>query len=147
MLTHGCDYVVAHRLADGAEIWRCGGLNPKGNYNPTLRFVASPVAAEGLVVVPSAKNGPVLGISPDATGDISETQDGHVWTRAQNTPDVPSPVVHDGLVYLCRENGVLICMDAKSGASCTRSARTRSAIGPRPSMPTARCTSPPATAW
>ncbi|HEY4313589.1 MAG TPA: PQQ-binding-like beta-propeller repeat protein [Pirellulales bacterium] len=115
LLTHGGDYVVAHRLADGAEIWRCGGLNPKGNYNPTLRFVASPVAAEGLVVVPSAKNGPVLGISPDARGDISETQEGHVWTRAKNTPDVPSPVVHDGLVYLCRENGVLICVDAKSG--------------------------------
>ncbi|MBI2823439.1 MAG: PQQ-binding-like beta-propeller repeat protein [Planctomycetia bacterium] len=115
LLTHGCDYVVAHRLADGGEIWRCGGLNPKGRYNPTLRFVASPVAAEGLVVVPSAKNGPVLGISPDAVGDISETEQGHVWTRPQNTPDVPSPLVHDGIVYLCRENGVLIAMDAKTG--------------------------------
>lgn len=115
LLTHGCDYIVAHRLADGGEIWRCGGLNPKGRYNPTLRFVASPVAAEGLVVVPSAKNGPVLGISPDAMGDISETEQGHVWTRPQNTPDVPSPLVHDGIAYLCRENGVLIAMDAKTG--------------------------------
>jgi outer membrane protein assembly factor BamB len=115
LLTHGCDYVVAHQLSDGGELWRCGGLNPKGRYNPTLRFVASPVAAEGLVVVPSAKNGPVLGLSPDARGDISETQEGHVWTRGENTPDVPSPLVHDGLVYLCRENGVLICMDAITG--------------------------------
>jgi outer membrane protein assembly factor BamB len=31
------------------------------------------------------------------------------------TPDVPTPVIHDGLVYLCRENGVLICLDAVSG--------------------------------
>ena len=115
LITHGCDYVVAHQLSDGAELWRCGGLNPKGHYNPTLRFVASPVAAEGLVVVPSAKNGPVLGLSPAAHGDISETQEGHVWTRGENTPDVPSPLVHDGLVYLCRENGVLICMDAATG--------------------------------
>ncbi|HEX4148645.1 MAG TPA: PQQ-binding-like beta-propeller repeat protein, partial [Pirellulales bacterium] len=30
LLTHGCDYVVAHRLNDGKEIWRCGGMNPKG---------------------------------------------------------------------------------------------------------------------
>ena len=45
LLTHGADYVVAHRLEDGAEIWRCGGLNPKEHYNPTLRLVASPATA------------------------------------------------------------------------------------------------------
>ena len=28
---------------------------------------------------------------------------------------MPSPLVHDGLVYLCRENGMLICLDAKTG--------------------------------
>jgi len=28
---------------------------------------------------------------------------------------VPSPLVFDGLVYLCRENGVLICLDARTG--------------------------------
>src|SRR5690606_7427460 len=38
-----------------------------------------------------------------------------VWTRERDTPDVPSPLVVDGLVYLCRENGNLICMDAKTG--------------------------------
>jgi len=115
LLTHGCDYIIAHSLTDGAELWRCGGLNSKARYNPTFRLVASPVAAEGLIVVPSAKNGPVLGISPDAKGDISESELGHVWTRAENTPDVPSPLIRDGIVYLCRENGVLITLDAKTG--------------------------------
>ncbi|MBT7100864.1 PQQ-binding-like beta-propeller repeat protein, partial [Candidatus Poribacteria bacterium] len=67
------------------------------------------------IVVPSAKNGPVLGLSPDAAGDISDTDQGHVWTRPRGTPDVPSPLVHDGLVYLCRENGNLIAMDAQTG--------------------------------
>ena len=33
----------------------------------------------------------------------------------RNTPDVPSPLIHDGLVYLCRENGNLICLDQKTG--------------------------------
>lgn len=115
LLTHGADYVVAHRLEDGKEIWRCGGLNPKGNYNETLRFVASPATAPGLIVVPSAKNGPVLGLSPEARGDISNSDQSHLWTRPDNTPDVPSPLIYDGLVYLCRENGVLICMDATTG--------------------------------
>jgi outer membrane protein assembly factor BamB len=115
LLTHGCDYIVAHQLSDGAEVWRCGGLNPKGNYNPTLRFVASPLAVPGLVIVPSAKNGPVLALDPASKGDITDTKDGHYWTRDHNTPDVPSPLVVDGLVYLCREDGTLLCLDAKTG--------------------------------
>ncbi len=115
LVTHGCDYVVAHRLSDGKEVWRCGGLNPKGRYNPTLRFVASPLAVPGLVVVPSAKNGPVLGLDPASKGDITASTQGHFWTRQHNTPDVPSPLVVDGLLYLCREDGTLICMDAKTG--------------------------------
>lgn len=115
LLTHGADYIVAHRLEDGSEIWRCGGLNPKGKYNPTLRFVASPTWAEGIIIVPSAKNGPVLALSPDAQGDITDSSDGHLWVRKKNTPDVPSPLVVDGLVYLCRENGDLICLDARTG--------------------------------
>lgn len=116
LLTHGADYVVAHSLEDGSEIWRCGGLNPKGNYNPTLRLVASPVCAPGLIVVPSAKNGPVFGLRPDMQGDLTDPKaGGHIWIRDQNTPDVPSPLILDGLVYLCRENGNLICLDAKTG--------------------------------
>jgi outer membrane protein assembly factor BamB len=115
LLTHGGDCIMAHRLSDGSEIFRCGGLNPAGNYNPTLRFVASPVAVPGLIIVPSAKNGPVLAIDPAGRGDITEEAKWHFWTRASNTPDVPSPLVYDGLVYLCREDGTLLCLDAKTG--------------------------------
>lgn len=116
LLTHGADYIVAHNLKDGGELWRCGGLNPKGQkYNPTLRFVASPLAVPGLIVVPTAKNGPVLGLHTDGSGNLTDRKEAYFWRRENNTPDVPSPLVHDGLVYLCRENGVLICMDAKTG--------------------------------
>ena len=116
LLTHGADYVIAHDLIDGHELWRSGGLNPPAKYNPTLRLVASPVAVPGLIVVPSAKNGPVLAIRPGGSGDITDSKEFRLWTRAENTPDVPSPVVYEGLVYLCRENGVLICLDAETGA-------------------------------
>jgi outer membrane protein assembly factor BamB len=115
LLTHGDDYVVAHRLDDGKEIWRCGGLNPKGDrYNATLRFVSSPTVAEGMIVVPSAKHGPVVALRPDGKGDVTKSSS-ELWRRPRDTPDVPSPLIHDGLVYLCGENGDLICMDAKSG--------------------------------
>ncbi len=115
LLTHGADYIVAHRLSDGEELWRCGGLNPKGKYNNSLRLVASPVAVPGLIVVPSAKSGPVLGLHPDGSGDITDSESVRAWKWPANSPDVPSPLVHDGLVYLCRENGVLYCVDAETG--------------------------------
>jgi len=115
LITHGNDYAIAHSLADGKEIWRLGDLNPKGRYNATLRFVASPVAVADLIVVPTAKNGAVVGVSPHASGVLSAGRKGEVWRVPSGTPDVPSPVIFEGRVFLCRENGVLTCLDAKSG--------------------------------
>lgn len=115
LLTHGADYVVAHDLESGKEIWRCGGFHRGGNYNPTLRLVASPVAIPGLIVVPTAKNGPVLALRPHLTGDLTNNKKAIAWSLPANTPDVPSPLIHDNFVYLCRENGVLLCLNAKTG--------------------------------
>jgi outer membrane protein assembly factor BamB len=115
LLVHGNDYCTAHRLNDGSEVFRVGDLNPKGRYNPTLRFVASPVASADLIVVPSAKNGPVVGVRPDAVGKVDTGSKYEVWRLKNGTPDVPSAVISNGLVYLCRENGDLICLDAKTG--------------------------------
>jgi outer membrane protein assembly factor BamB len=113
LLIHGGDYISAHKLDDGEEVWRCGSLNLKENYNRTLRFVASPVARPGLVVAPSAKGNPIVAVRPDGKGDVIAT---HVaWRRGRDTTDVPTPVIHDGLVYMLRENGVLICLDEKNG--------------------------------
>ncbi|MCE9528959.1 MAG: PQQ-binding-like beta-propeller repeat protein [Planctomycetales bacterium] len=125
LLTHGADYIVAHDLADGHELWRCGDLNPKGNYNNTLRFVASPLAVPGMIVVPSAKQGPVLCLKPDGKGDLTDREDAFYWRRPKDTPDVPSPLIYDGLLYLCRENGNLIVADAKSGKEFYQEATTR----------------------
>ena len=125
LLTHGADFLIAHSLKDGHELWRCGDLNPKGGYNPTLRFVASPVAAPGMIVVPSAKNGPVFALKPNGKGDITEKESTFIWRRAKGTPDVPSPIIHKGLVYLCRENGNLVCVDAKTGRTLYNRRTTR----------------------
>jgi outer membrane protein assembly factor BamB len=115
LLTHGNDYIVAHDLKDGREIWRCGDLNPKGNYEPTLRFVASPLAVPGYIVVPTAKNHGVVCLKPGGEGDITDNATFTHWKRDNNTPDVPSPLLVDDLVYLCRENGNRMCLDAKTG--------------------------------
>jgi outer membrane protein assembly factor BamB len=119
LITHGADYTIAYDPADGNEVWRLGGLNPQNDparpYHPTLRFVASPAAVPGMVVIPTAKNGPVFAVRPNFKGDITNSEEARLWIRPSNTPDVPSPLIHDGLVYLCRENGNLICLDAQTG--------------------------------
>jgi outer membrane protein assembly factor BamB len=115
LITHGNDYAIAHRLDNGEEIWRVVDLNPKDRYNPTLRFVSSPVATSDLIVVPSAKNHAVVGVKPDATGTIAPGNSSEQWRKPTGTPDVPSPLVHGGLVYLCGEGGNLTCLDARTG--------------------------------
>jgi outer membrane protein assembly factor BamB len=116
LVSHGADFTIGHSLADGKELWRVGGFNPKGrSYEPTLRFISTPVAVPGLIVAPSAKNHGVIGVRSTATGDVTDSRDHLAWTLPNNTPDVPSPLVVDGLAYLCRENGLVICLDAESG--------------------------------
>jgi len=119
LVVHGNDYCTAHSLDDGREIWRLGDLNPppQGRYNTTLRFVASPVVSEDVIVVPTAKKGVVVGVNPAARGKITAGTSGELWRMTKDTPDVPCPLVQDGLVYLCLErDGVVICLDAKTGA-------------------------------
>lgn len=116
LITHGGDFVIGHSLKDGSEVWRCGGFNPKGSsYNMYLRMVASPVCTKDMIVVPSAKNGPVFALNPDLEGDVTENEKAKVWGIEKGTPDVATPLVHDGIVYLARENGVVIGLDAKNG--------------------------------
>ncbi|MEX0718110.1 MAG: PQQ-binding-like beta-propeller repeat protein [Planctomycetaceae bacterium] len=119
LITHGADFIIAHDLATGRELWRCGGLNPHGDpakaYHTTLRMVASPGWAPGIIVVPTAKNERVIAIRPGFEGDITNKAEAHIWSRPSDTPDVPSPLIHDGLVYLCRENGNLLVLDAATG--------------------------------
>jgi outer membrane protein assembly factor BamB len=114
LITHGNDYAIAHRLDDGSEIWRVGGLNPKDAYRRDLRFVSSPVATPDLIVIPSAKDHGIVGLKPDAKGLIMPGNGAELWRLTKGTPDVPSPLVYDGLVYLCRD-GSLLCLEAKTG--------------------------------
>lgn len=99
-------------FADNWPQWR--GLNDKDRYNSQFRFVSSPTATPDLIVVPSCKGGPILGIRPIAVGLVDSSGPNQVW-RYNRTPDVCSPLVVDGLVYLCGD-GILTCIDAKSGS-------------------------------
>ncbi len=116
LVTHGADYVIGHSLSDGTEIWRCGGFNPKGDgYNNYLRLVASPSCADGIIVAPTAKGKAVLGLRVPLKGDVTGQRKSLHWKLPKGTPDVSTPLVYEGLVYLAGEKGDLTCVDAQSG--------------------------------
>ncbi len=115
LLTHGGDFLIAHALEDGHELWRCAGLNAKENYNNFLRFVSSPAAQPGLIVAPSAKTGRVLALKPDGSGDITDDEQHQHWMKPRGSPDVATPVIYDGMVFLFREDGIVACLDATTG--------------------------------
>lgn len=115
LIVHGADYATGHALKDGEELWRLGGLNPRSNYNSGFRFVSSPVARDGIVVIPTAKNGSTFGLKTERLkGDVISTATGLLW-NVNTTTDVPSPLIYGGLVYICRINGFLVCVDGETG--------------------------------
>ena len=121
LVVHGADCITGHGLDDGKELWRFGQLNgptklnPKDN-DPTFRFVASPLVVPGLIIVPTAKEGPVIALKVNDAlhGDCSTNQEVIAWTNPR-TPDVSIPLLVDGLVYLLHKDGRLQCLDVTTG--------------------------------
>lgn len=115
LVVHGCDYATAHSLKDGSEIWRLGDLNPKKNYSTAFRIIASPVALDDFLLIPTARGTLMVAVKPGAKGTIETGGQFEYWRKAKGAPDVPTGLVHDGLLYLCSEGGILSCMEAKTG--------------------------------
>ncbi len=111
----GCDYATGHRLSDGTELWRLADLNPKKKYSAALRIIASPIASRDLLVVPTARGGLIVGVKPGATGTITADSPFEQWRKTKGGSDVPSPLIHDGLLYICQASSFLDCWDAKTG--------------------------------
>ncbi len=122
LIVHGNDYCTAHRLDDGSEVWRVEGLNPSNNR--AWRFIACPLVSPDLIVVPSCKNGPVVGVNPvGAKGAIEPGSPAERW-RINGTPDVVSPLRVGDVVYLMAD-GPLTAVDAKTGEQVYRVNLTR----------------------
>ena len=116
LVVHAADYTTGHAIADGKELWKLAGINPKGDaYNRTLRLVASPVARKGLMVVPTAKKGAVIGYKISG-----KEKPKRLWRLERGTPDVASPVVYQDRVFLAGENGVMRVLDASNGEVLTK---------------------------
>lgn len=109
VVTSATDRVRSYDVATGRLLWEGDGV--------TLNAIPSPVAADGMVFLMSGFRGNQL-YAVDlarADGDVART-DAIVWSLDRDTPYVPSPVLHDGILFFTKSNaGVLSAYDAASG--------------------------------
>ena len=107
----GADHVTAHDAADGKELWRVGGLNPREE--KYFRSISSPVVLDGIVVAPYARGSTLTAIKLGGSGDVTKSH--IVWSKDKLGADVPTPAAVDGKVYLCSDKGGVSCLDVKTG--------------------------------
>jgi outer membrane protein assembly factor BamB len=99
--------VRSYEAETGKLIWECGGLG--GNVIP------APVSEDGIVWVMSGYRNPnLLAIRLDRQGDLTGT-DAILWTNQRGNSYTPAPVLEDGKLYFVSDNGLLTCLDAKTG--------------------------------
>jgi outer membrane protein assembly factor BamB len=97
----------AYDFASGKLLWECSGLG--GNVIP------APVATDGVVYVMSGFRNPNLqAIRLGRSGDLTGT-DAVLWTNQRGNSYTASPVLHEGKLYFITDNGMLSCLNAKSG--------------------------------
>ena len=87
----------------------------------------TPIFADGLFIVASgrAPERPIFAIKPGARGDLTlkngETSSAEVvWSRTGRGSYMPTPLVHDGVLYVLANNGVFDAYDLKTGQEIYR---------------------------
>ncbi len=103
----GADYVTGHDPADGRELWRVPGLNPSAN--PMQRIVASAVIDGQKIYVPSRVR-PLLALEAAS----AEGPPRRIWSMDKG-PDVPTPALGEGRLYLLTDRGFAWALDTATG--------------------------------
>lgn len=106
LITPTSKAVLSLDPATGKEIWRVRyqGFSSTARtlYKDGLLYVSSGFGPNGLYA-----------IRPDGQGDVTDTH--VVWSARKTIPQKPSPLYHNGLLYLIHDTGVALCMDGKTG--------------------------------
>jgi len=113
VIVNGWKHIGGYDFATGREVWRMTG----GGDIP----VPTPIVADDLIFITNAHGSmaPIYAIRPGMRGDITPDAAGrspHVaWMQAREGAYMQTPLVYGGLLYNCRDNGVLSVYDARTG--------------------------------
>jgi len=99
--------VRCYDLKTGKLIWECSGLG--------ANVIPAPVRMNDVVYAMSGFRNPnLLAIKLGREGDLTGT-DAILWTNTRGNSYTPSPVLHDGKLYLLTDTGMLSCLNARTG--------------------------------
>ncbi len=119
VVTNGSRFVRAYDPLTGDELWR--------HKMDSEITVATPVASQDLVYVTAGypPNRPVIAIRTGGTGDITiadtaESAPYVAWRKKRGGTYMPTPIVYDGYLYTCSNNGILTCYEARTGKQMYR---------------------------
>jgi outer membrane protein assembly factor BamB len=107
--------VVAYDVETGRRLWSARGLGQN--------TIPQPVAANGLVYVMSGFRDPnLMAIRLGREGDLTGT-DAIIWENQRGNSYSASPVLHDGILYVLTDTGMLSAFDAATGKAHYRQQR------------------------
>lgn len=119
LVTNGANFVRGYDPFTGRELWRLGGSS---------KITApTPIFTDELVIVASGRRPekPIFVIRPGGRGDLTLSGDAssseHVrWQRSGRGPYMPTPLVHEGILYVLSNNGIFDAYDVESGREIYR---------------------------
>ena len=111
LVLNGWKHMGGYDLDSGEPLWWLRGTGDIP--------VPTPVAAHGLIFLTSAHGGParILAVNEHAEGELTLKPDGErlVWADRRFGAYMQTPIVYGDELYVCKDNGVLTCWDARSG--------------------------------
>lgn len=103
----GAQWLVAYEPATGAERWRL-------DHGNGFSLVPRPVANQDHLYFATGFAGDeMLAVELGGSGDVTDTH--LVWRSKRQTPKQPSPILAGDRLFTVSENGVGVCLDAKTG--------------------------------
>jgi outer membrane protein assembly factor BamB len=112
ILVPGKNRLTAFDAKTHAELWRYG--QGRGPYNGEI--IVSPVYGDGMVFLQLWRQSPIHAIKLTGKGKHPVA----VWVSRKPGPVEPSLLYYRGLLYALMDNGVLVCLDGKTGAEYYR---------------------------
>jgi outer membrane protein assembly factor BamB len=104
LVTNGSERIIAYDPATGKELWQTRGV--------ASNAIHTPLTGQGLVIVTAgypAKR--VIAIRPGAVADDKRI----AWEYAKGTGYVLSNILYGEYLYLLTDNGIVTCLDPKTG--------------------------------
>ncbi len=107
LISLGSKAAYGYDPRSGKEKWR---LEDRSSHTPSMR----PIEGHGLVFYGTGWSGPLQAIRLDPSGAAPPTV---VWTVTRGVPRKLSVLLVGDLIYMVSDNGILTCIEAKTGGT------------------------------